>query len=213
MPLRYLTIISSCCSLLFMIFGCCTPCDKPNRGQFTLKNESEDWIEIGNSVKSYANNRGETKVVNFSAPSTGFIQQVEDCEDDENCGLCCIEFEAESISVLASSVDLDLSMEFTLSKNFLRHSSDEIRENISDVLEIRVSDSGGLVCRLEDLPDPAGLSSIELNGKSFSQVFSCESQVVGNPPDSDQITAIYVNRAEGLLGWRSGTDEVWALIN
>ncbi|MCI4668035.1 MAG: hypothetical protein MRZ79_07730 [Bacteroidia bacterium] len=195
-----------------LLYSCCTPCQKENLGQFTVKEELKDWFEFAETTQSYRSTSGETVVLDYGTQVNGFTPQFDNCEEINRCGLCCDEFEAEFIGIQARDPELEFLIEIVITKDFLKHNPDEGNENVSEVLEIRMNNMPNFTCRLEDIQNAELVDVVTLNGSTFANVWTCEDEVGTIVANQTQVTAIYFTKSKGLVGWRLGQNEIYSLF-
>ncbi|MDX1908224.1 MAG: hypothetical protein SF053_14405 [Bacteroidia bacterium] len=196
--------VVTCCLLL--MGGCCEKCDKGYIGEFALQQGSGDWMTFAaTSSRLFRNQNGQTLAMIYDPVSSGVEDLTQNCTE-LNCGSCCDEFRGTYLYGRFSSADGQFVFDITLRKNFLDHNVKDDPVTIDDYFSISFNNT--LTCDLLHIPDTVLTGGVTLNGKTFFQVFSCETNA-GNQPESPR--AYYFTRSQGIVGFRLNNGDTWSL--
>ncbi|MEO0898729.1 MAG: hypothetical protein AAFY71_20120 [Bacteroidota bacterium] len=205
-PANWLVIL-----LAVLMAGCCSPCEKPDLGEFTLSNEAKRFLTFSDRTEEYRSSDGRSVIITFTELNNGFVELVDNCDELNRCGLCCNNYRAEFVSVLGGSDDLSVSLEIAVSKDFSTVGPTAPAEEIPENMRILMNNAPNLNCILEEVVTTELTDVVTLNGRTFTKVFKCELENPNFVFEDTEVTGIYFTKDLGLVGYRTGPDVIWAL--
>ncbi|MEL6134098.1 MAG: hypothetical protein AAFR59_12105, partial [Bacteroidota bacterium] len=194
-----------------LLTGCCGECENQFLGDFLVRDSSKEWLApFANTTRVFRNQNGQTTTLTYGDALVGEEPLFFNCvELPGTCGLCCDDYTASFFGMTAQSTNGEYVFQFVVRKDFVQQTPNELPADVDDSFSIDFNQStiSGFRCELFQLSTVELNASITLNNESFSGVLVCEDQsVLPNQP-----TGIYYNKEDGIVGWRLGDDEVWAL--
>lgn len=196
--------------LLLIIAGCCPPCEKEDLGDFSLREETQDWMgyTVDNN-RIFVNADGLEEAFSYTDPFAEFDEMATNCDPDNDCGFCCNQFRSGVLFTQMANANQTLIFNITLTKDFLQYHPTDDPLAIKDMLSI--SFNSRLNCDFFGLPDTASTAKVELNGETINNVFICEDNNIGNNPTPLQPVAFYFTKDEGIVGYKLGNGSTWKL--
>ena len=195
-------------AMALLIGSCCAPCEKPNLGDYPIQQGTRDWLSFANGENIiFKNESGETLVMTWSFLQEGVEELLENCDSEENCGVCCNSYQAGWVYTALTSENSLHAFSLTARKDFINASVNENRTAYDDYLTITYNNS--LTCEWYQVPDELPTQSITLAGESFSGVYSCEDDSGDLDPNS--VVAYYFKPGEGIVGFEEEDGTTWAL--
>ncbi|MEL6624649.1 MAG: hypothetical protein AAFQ83_25465 [Bacteroidota bacterium] len=205
-------ILASILLLSGLLTGCCGECDNQFLGDYLVRDSSRQWLfPRANTTRIFRNQLGETTTLAYGELLGGQESLLTNCEElPRSCGLCCDEYVADFIGMTATSTNGEYVFQFVIRKDLIQqNAADERPEDLDDSFSIDFNQStiSGFRCELFQLSTVELNTTIMLNNKTFSKALVCEDEaVLPNMP-----TGIYFTKEEGIVGWKLGDDEIWAL--
>lgn len=195
---------------LLLWSGCCETCEKPNLGAFPLQSGTLGWLDFaqGQNV-TFRNVDGESLVMTYSLVQRGEQELLTNCEDRGNCGLCCSPYQTEVAQVQLLSQDSRYVFTLTANKDFITRDINQGLATYPDYLELEFN--GLIRCELFEVPAEQPIQSVSLAGRTFAEVFACETDPNSAALDRTRVEAFFFKPEVGIVGFREDDGTSWAL--
>ncbi|GAB4429075.1 MAG: hypothetical protein OHK0039_47650 [Bacteroidia bacterium] len=189
--------------------ACCPPCDKPDLGDFYLRQQTGTWTDVLSSGGHFfEDENGNQVLLSYAPPETGFEEVLSDCDIDDRCGTCCVSYRSAYVYTRLESPGAPYAFDIWFQKDFATRDPLRDSTDIGDMLVITFNNR--LTCTLNGLPDTLLARNVTLNGRVFTRVFAHE--IFSPNLSPTEPAAIYYTRAEGLVGFALNNGQTWSLM-
>ena len=105
---------------ILMGMGCCESCDKPNLGALAIQLDSKAIINQISGLETvvFAGSGVNELTMTYGFPTSVLIESVIDCDQEGQCGLCCIGLSEEIASTELTSTNG--SIQFNINTVYIR---------------------------------------------------------------------------------------------
>lgn len=195
---------------LIFIGSCCQPCEGENLGDFPLQNATFDWLTFADGEpRLFLSNTLESMTLTYEPLVRNVLPRNENCREQDNCGLCCDEFQAEIATTRLVSSSGDLVFEFVMEKDYISNDISTTQGELSDRLLITLN--GQIRCDILNIPDASPTGRVELRNQTFSGVTVCETPEAVAGPLTRNIFAYYFSPTMGIVGFVETDGTEWSL--
>jgi hypothetical protein len=145
-------------------------------------------------------------VAEYTVPISSLETYAENCTVNPRCGECCDIHQGEAIFISLTSNAGSPVFNITMRTDFINYTPVTKPDDEGDLLEISANNK--LTGRWR-FPDPIMEPAVTVGGQTFTDVLVLEDNTITDP---NEIAALYFTRKEGVVGFKYGDGEAWALV-
>lgn len=191
--------------------SCCDPCEKPDYGQFPLTTAGVSKMGFSNlGEKIFVSSNGEKKTLTYFESINTLQSGTYDCEIDRRCGICCANFEGGLFYSQLADENNTTRFEFSLTKDFSRHSPLEPSDSISEILNLSFNTTQ-ITGQIEDVVNTSLEETVELDGRTFNNVKKIETTIPPVFNDPTVLINFYFSYSQGVVGFQYADSTIWRL--
>jgi hypothetical protein len=180
--------------------ACCAPCERENLGDYPLQARTLTWLSFADGEQlRFRSSDGQVRLFSYTPLQEADEQLLDNCDDTDNCGLCCNTFQAGTAYTRLMSEDGRLIWDIIANKDFVNASINDGLGRYEDFLTINFNDA--LSCEVFGIPDTTFGRSVTLNGRTFSGVMACEVAPGASSPDRSGVVGYYFQPEVGIVGF------------